>query len=88
VKDFFDKAAPHFGTGILVRALLALMFSGAYIYMRITGIDPGGDFVAVTTAVVLWFFKAGDEAESRKSIDSKQREVVELARALPPEATK
>jgi hypothetical protein len=84
--DFFDKWTPHFGTGILARFVLALMYSGAYIYMSITGIDPGQAFVAVTTAVVLWFFKAGDEAESRKSIDSKQQEVVELARQLPPES--
>jgi hypothetical protein len=88
VKNFFATWAPHFGSGHLARLLLAVMFSGAYIYMSITGIDPGQAFVAVTTAVVLWFFKAGDEAESRKSLDSKQREIVELARQLPPELPK
>jgi hypothetical protein len=88
MKDFFDRWVPHFGSGILARPLLAVMYSSAYVYMSVTGIDPGDAYVAITTAVVLWFFKSGDEEQSRKSIDSKQREVVELARALPPEPLK
>jgi hypothetical protein len=84
MRDFFERWAPHFGTGILARPLLAVMFSAAYIYMSIAGIDPGDAFVAVVTAVVLFFFRSQDEAESRQRLDSKEREVVALAKQLPP----
>lgn len=86
MKDFFATWAPHFGSGILARPLLAIMFSAAYIYMSIMGIDPGDAFVAVVTTVVLFFFKGQDEEQSRKRLDSKEQEVVELARQLPPES--
>jgi hypothetical protein len=85
MKDFFDRWVPHFGSGIVARPLLAVMFSAAYIYMRIVGIDPGDGFVAVVTTVVLFFFKGQDEEQSRKRLDSKEQEVVSLARQLPPE---
>jgi hypothetical protein len=87
MSNFWDAWSPHFGSGILTRPLLAVMFSGAYIYMSVRGIDPGEAFVAVTTAVVLWFFKSQDEEQSRKSLDSKQQEVVALAKQLPPAST-
>jgi hypothetical protein len=88
MKDFFDRWVPHFGSGILARPLLALLYSCAYIYMKFQGIDPGDAYVAITTAVVLFFFKSQDEEQSRKSLDAKQQEVVELARQLPPEPLK
>jgi hypothetical protein len=84
MRDFFDRWAPHFGSGILARPLLAVMFSAAYIYMSIMGIDPGDAFVAVVTAVVLFFFRSQDEEQSRQRLDSKEREVVALAKQLPP----
>ncbi len=84
MRDFFDRWAPHFGSGILARPLLAILFSAAYVWMTLTGIDPGDAYVAITTAVVLWFFKSQDEEQSRKRMDSKEKEVVALAKQLPP----
>jgi hypothetical protein len=87
MKDFFDRWVPHFGSGVLARPMLAVMFSSAYIYMRIVGIDPGDGFVAVVTTVVLFFFKGQDEEQSRKRLDLKEQEVVSLARQLPPDTS-
>jgi hypothetical protein len=84
--DFWTACSQHFGTGILARPLLAVMFSGAYIYMSIMGTDPGEAFVAVTTAVVLWFFKSQDDERSQQRTDVQQAELVELAKRLPPPA--
>ena len=84
MKNFLAAWSPHFGSGILARPLLALMFSAAYVFMTVQGIDPGDAYVAITTAVVLWFFKSQDEEQSRQRLDSKEQEVVALARQLPP----
>jgi hypothetical protein len=84
MKDFFTTWAPHFGSGILARPLLAVMFSGAYIYMSIAGIDPGDAYVAVTTAVVLYFFESEDKRVSRTQLKARDDELIELAKRLPP----
>jgi hypothetical protein len=85
MKDFFDRWVPHFGSGILARPLLAVLYSSAYVYMSVTGIDPGDAYVAITTAVVLWFFKSQDEAQSQQRLTEQQTELVSLAKQLPPD---
>jgi hypothetical protein len=86
VKDFFDKWAPHFGSGILARLVLALLFSGGYVYMSVTGIEPSSAYVAIMTAVVGWFFSSQAAEKAEERLQAQQREVVELARQLPPES--
>jgi hypothetical protein len=76
--------ATHFGSGNLARAILAIMFSAAYIYMSIMGIDPGEAFIAVVTAVVLWFFKSQDDERAHQRMAAREDEIVELAKRLPP----
>jgi hypothetical protein len=68
----------------LVRPVLAITFSAAYIYMAIRGIDAGDAFVAVTTAVILWFFKSDDDEKAQQHLKQQQDEMVQLAKALPP----
>jgi hypothetical protein len=72
----------------LVRPALAVLFSAAYISMAMMGVDPGDAFIAVTTAVVLWFFKAGDDETSQRRLTDQQTEMVDLAKRLPPPAEK
>jgi hypothetical protein len=84
MRDFFERWAPHFGSGILARPLLAILFSAAYVYMTIKGIDPGDAYVAVTTAVVLYFFESEDKRVSRTQLKSREDELIDLAKRLPP----
>lgn len=88
MRDFFAAWAPHFGTGILARPLLAVMLAGGYVYMSIAGIDPGDAYVAITTAVIGYFFSSQAAEKVEQRLQAQQREVVELARALPPEPPK
>lgn len=85
MRDFFDRWVPHFGSGILARPLLALLYSCAYVFMTVQGIDPGDAFIAVTTAVVLWFFKSQDEERSQSHLKAREDELIDLAKRLPPE---
>jgi hypothetical protein len=69
------------------RPLMALMFSGGLLYMSIVGVDSEWKdaFVAVATAVILWFFKSRDEKHTQDRMQEQSDEMVELARAAPPE---
>jgi hypothetical protein len=84
MRDWFASWAPHFGSGIIARPALALMFSGAYVFMTVQGIDPGDAYVAITTAVVLYFFKSHDEEASQAHLKARDDELIELAKHLPP----
>jgi hypothetical protein len=84
MRDFFDRWAPHFGSGILARPLLAILFSAAYVYMTVQGIDPGDAYVAITTAIVLWFFKSQDDENAKAQLKARDDELIDLAKRLPP----
>jgi hypothetical protein len=87
MNSFFEGWSRHIGSGILARALLAVSYSAGYIYMTMQGIDPGDAYVAITTAVVLWFFKTGDEMTNQAQRQEQQTQMVELAKAIPVEST-
>jgi hypothetical protein len=83
----FSEWSRHFGSGILARPLLAILFSAAYVYMTIKGIDPGDAYVAITTAVVLYFFKSKDEEVAQAQLKAREDELIEMAKRLPPPAS-
>jgi hypothetical protein len=70
----------------LVRPVLAVVFSCAYVSMALMGIDPGDAFVALVTAVILWFFKARDDEKAQQRLEAKQEQITDLAKQLPPPA--
>ena len=69
----------------IVRPLLAIMFGAAFILGSIMNYNLGEGFIGLTTAVVLWYFKARDDEKASERVDEKQKELVELAKSLPPE---
>jgi hypothetical protein len=88
MKDFFDKWAPHFGSGILARPLLAVLLTSGYVYMTIQGIDPGDAYVAILTAVVGYFFSSQAAEKMEERLQAQQQQAIELAKAIPTDTPK
>jgi hypothetical protein len=67
----------------IVRPLLAVMFGGAFIYGTLFGYTMSDGFVAVATAVVLWYFKSRDDEKAQARLVEVNKENVELAKQVP-----
>lgn len=71
----------------LVRPLLATMFGGAIVYMAIVGLITAGEFMGIAAVVVGFFFQSRQIEKSEARLQAQTKELVELAKAVPPEAS-
>jgi|SRR5215218_1911667 hypothetical protein len=69
----------------LVRPLLAIMFGGAIVYMAILGSITSGEFLGIGAVVVGFFFQARQAEKAQERLNEQQEQLVELAKAIPPE---
>jgi hypothetical protein len=69
----------------LVRPFLAIMFGGAIVYMAVLGSITSGEFLGIGAVVVGFFFQARQAEKAQERLNEQQDQLVELAKAVPPE---
>jgi hypothetical protein len=69
----------------LIRPFLAIMFGGAIVYMAILGTVTNGGFLGIAAVVVGFFFQARQAEKAQERVQEQQEQLVELAKAVPPE---
>ena len=69
----------------LVRPFLAIMFGGAIVYMAVLGAITSGEFLGIGAVVVGFFFQARQADKAQERLNAQQEQLVELAKAVPPE---
>jgi uncharacterized membrane protein (DUF106 family) len=69
----------------LVRPFLAIMFGGTIVYMAIVGTITNGEFLGIAAVVVGFFFQARQAEKAQERLQEQQEQLVDLAKALPPE---
>lgn len=69
----------------LVRPFLAIMFGGAIVWMAILGSITSGEFLGIGAVVVGFFFQARQAEKAQERLHEQQEQLVELAKAVPPE---
>jgi hypothetical protein len=69
----------------LVRPFLAIMFGGTIVYLAIIGKISNGEFLGIAAVVVGFFFQARQADKAQERLQEQQEQLVDLAKALPPE---
>jgi hypothetical protein len=61
------------------------MFGGTIVCMAIRGTITNGEFLGIAAVVVGFFFQARQTEKAQERLQEHQEQLVELAKAVPPE---